>query len=422
MNIFQPSKDSDIRNKIRIFFNDCISNDENNLEILIKLGNSFWMSANSLSLILTFIESIMIKRSTAKIYIDLFDQDTVSHILSNEYNLEEINVIEFINRMRFYEAMQFAEILFKYHVNVYPNYDNYIAMREALAAVPEKRLWLHSAKILYLNKLIEDELQQRTLSDRIAIMANILKNNLFLRVDQSEAQEDSEQIMFELIKNIYQHSKTVLDDKYLNSGFTCAQINKYPLLNIPKVNPELLNDLFYKEQSRNEKQNWKYLSITINDFGVGLAEKLRSDLRNKLNGQMLEIGRFKIDKEFIQDDSKLIELAVTTNFTTKSYDRTIEKFLEKKLVNRGYGYIFCMAFIAKNFGRMEVSSGRVKLLFMAKPTALFEDCWHNMTTVSDLLQNHFEKYFEISTIQLTSEESRFPGTQLLIEIPVNPYR
>ena len=421
MKIFEPIKDSDIRDKIRIFFYDCVYRNNLNSPISIRLGKDFWLSANSLNLLLLFIESISNFRKNTTIHIDLFDKKIVEEILHGSFDNGNKKITQTKNRIRFYEAMDFAEILYEYRVNVYPNYDKYILIRDKLDASPEKRKWKYSAKILHLNKLIEDELQQRTLSDRIAIMANILRNNLFLRITPQEARDDSEQIMFELVKNIYQHSQIAHTKSLKNNGFACAQINKYPLLNVPKIDFTMIQALFHNEKTNSSNRNWQFLSITINDFGIGLSSKLRSDLRNKLVGEDLLIGRYKIDKEFLESDYKLMLLAASTDFTTKTYDRKEERFLARKLENKGFGYIFCLAFIAKNYGRMEIRAGKSKIRFIAKPNACLEDIWSNITEVTELLQDKFDDYFTIQESKLSPQESRFPGTQVLIEIPVNPY-
>ena len=57
---------------------------------------------------------------------------------------------------------------------------------------------------------------------------NILYWRLKDRNDFREVEEASGQIMFELVKNIYQHSD--ITPKYLINGFTCAQINYKPLI------------------------------------------------------------------------------------------------------------------------------------------------------------------------------------------------
>jgi len=423
--IFVGVSDKVIRESINQYYYDIVFKDNFKSPIHIILHEYVWYSANSLNLILIFIESILSIKPDTQIYLDLFDNKLIYNILSKSItnialNSDEYNrILNVKNKIIFYDLTNFTNTLYEYGVNVSPGPHKYVKLRDHIAANQYEKTWRHSSRMLGLNKLIDSELEQRSLSDRISTMANILYKNLYGKLTPEEARKDSEHIMYELVKNIYQHSDKSINKIVKNSGFACAQIIQTPLLNKPKVDSQAINDLVHT-QWQNVKKKIQFLSITINDFGIGLANKIRLDLQNRKDTKPLHYQNCLIDEEFINSDKKLMLLAIATDFTTKTYDHD-ERFLEYRLENKGFGFIFCLSFIAKNLGRMAVRSGSSRLLFIAKPNAYFAECWKNISVAADTLINDFNLYFDVIDVPLTEEETLFPGTQILIEIPVEVF-
>lgn len=437
LNYFNAKDDLTIRKTIKKYYNFIVFENHFRVPIHFKLSDTNWLSANSLNLILIFIDSVLSQRPNETIYVDLFPKVTFDKILMSQKEVKgsyirycvnnepipDMLIKRYRSKLIFYETMEFTKILYDHQIQVFPGPNKLDKIKEHLQAFSFGKKWKYSSRMLSLNRLIETELEQRSLSDRVATMANILHKNLFGRRSLQESREDSEQIMFELVKNIYQHSSELDPEHHKNKGFACAQIIPKPLLNEPQIDIDKLKDLLYKEWKRVEKE-WQFLSITINDFGVGLSNKIRSDLLNYKTNFVQKIGRFNIDTDFINDDWSLMLLAASTDYTTKHLDKRSEgdnNFLEKPLEGKGFGFIFCMAFIAMNYGRMELRSAASKILFIAKPEAYWKNFWRNSFDASQALQDNFDKYFIATRTDLTPEESSFPGTQVLIEIPVEVF-
>ena len=406
------------------FWHKIVYEDRFKNPIKIQLSEMGYYRANTFNFILIFIESLLAKNGNARIYVDLLNPDVVSMLLTaeqrgdnfyvNNSKLNEFTKNRAIALITFYISTGFVENLYKNDINVNPGPDSFQEIVKKYGAEPFVRKWKHSAKMLSLTRVIDTELDQRVLSDKVDNMATILYQNLWGRTGTREA-KDAGQMMFELVKNIYQHAPFNIKSNSINNGYISAHVQKTPILKKPPLDIDLIKDLLFTKSRL--KTARRYLSISINDFGIGLVKKVRDDLTLTDEKAKKNIGRFKITKEFIQDDANLILLATTTDYTTKYLDGE-ERFLDKKLSNKGYGYIFCMSFIAKNFGRMEVRAGTKSVLFIAKGNALFNESLNNNESAAESLQNSFNELFDLSISDLGQVCGSFPGTQTIIEIPV----
>ena len=123
----------------------------------------------------------------------------------------------------------------------------------------------------------------------------------------------------------------------------------------------------------------------------------------------------------------MLQVASTTDFSSKhvripqSEDEKGEEWpdLDKAfpLAGRGYGLVYCMGFIARNFGRMRIRSGPIEIDFFPHAEAVLKkEIWTNVAKATDVLQHDFP--FDVKSRNLSPDHSIFPGTQILIEIPV----
>lgn len=454
---FQPKSDKDLRENIRRYYYHCLQMDDPHPSSLIKLGNAKWYSANALNLVLIFIESIRINKPNCEIRIELFQRNLIASIrnseekdgklIEGEIELNEIEVQEIKNKLIFFEVIGFSKEISEYEtkgVALYPGSMVLEELQALLSAIPFQeeyaKQWKYSSRILGLSRIIETELEQRKLSDEVSTMVAILRENLRgrtigydaesgkeIRHDSHQALHEGQQITFELVKNIYQHAEISQQSTFSSSGYICAQFVRHPPLDKPEPKMQPLFDLLKVYENRSKK-GLQYLCITINDFGIGLVNKIRMELRNDLNERSsFRKGRFDIDSIFLDDDAKLILLAVTTDYTSKKLDKpsTVkksdlndEKFLEHKLASKGLGFLFCMGFIARYYGRMEIRSGKAKVLIMAELNAMFAEFWKNTKRIAEVLDQEFDKYFKTIFFDLSEDEGVFPGTQIIIQIPI----
>ena len=179
-----------------------------------------------------------------------------------------------------------------------------------------------------------------------------------------------------------------------------------------------------------------WLSITINDFGIGLTKAVSVSLKERLDRyDSLKIGRYHVTKDTLNNEALLIEIAISTDFSAKMLRLSSDKCEGKReiqegesekwegenetflLANRGYGLIYCVGFIARTFGRMRIRSGSTELdIFPKAEAVLNQEVWSNVVRAEQELEENFP--FEIVRKMLDATQRSFPGTQILIEIPV----
>ncbi len=424
MYIITVLKDKSIKEEISKLFSIRDSYDT----IHIKLPLIEWISANSLNFLVTFIVSNRYHFHFKKIIIELFEAKIISDVLEENDVSEEI-LDSLTKKLIFYESMELYENINYDYVIQFPNCDTLKKVKELLVSHEYEKKWMYSSKMLALNPLINDEKEQIYLTARLNTLTNIIFHNLYGKVDYGEAREASSQIMYELVKNIYQHAYSEdISARLEKHGIACAQINKFPIIQNKEYSLKDISGILELVKKRTKGKVWKFLSISICDFGVGINSVIRTDLKSKLTSEKSDftIGEFTVNEELLADDYKLIEIPIRTEYSTKTLsdkreDWTISK--ERKLVlsRRGRGYIFCICFVGEFFGRMQIRSNNYVLDVFAKESAALRSTkWRTEPEESlAIIEKEFGNYFQI--IQ-KKEKGFFPGTQIIIEIPVEVFQ
>ena len=428
---FIVNSDEDLQKNLMHFYHNLLLKPENSIHI--KIHTTKWLSAASLNMLLIFIKSLELVQKDTNVYVELLDVDKIFNLLNDkERTVENLRYLENVSKkIIFYESLELYDALSSCGAKIKPSPLRLDKIKNYLKAFKRKRYYRYSSKILSLNPLIETEAEQHALTTRVKTLSNILMANLYRRINLEVSKEASVQIMFEVVKNIYQHSRVNMKDKTKAKGFACAQIISYPLIRSDDYSMTVIASGMESVRTRLKGKKWKILSITINDFGNGIVENVRKDLKSKLESApgSFKAGRFTIDESKLADDAELLELAISTDYSSKPISIEQEEEWDTdngplKLSRKGYGFIYCLSFIAGWFGRMRIRSNAVVLDIFAKYEALQKySFWQSadMITVCDKLQLHFDDWFEKKVRVLSDSEKKFPGTQILIEIPVEVF-
>lgn len=413
-NKFIVYNDNDLRDGIKEWFcefqktpND-IAFIEFSIEDDVKIER---YSANGFNNLLIVICSLKEQNPNIRIYLQLISNDILEKIEDNS----RTNLRSGIKKLLiFLESLNLVDMLLKLGVVIRPSDEILQNLIVKLDAKKEERKSIYSSKILCLSPLINDSQEQYNLTFRMKTLMNILYWQLKDRINFREVEEASGQIMFELVKNIYQHSG--LENELMINGFTCAQINNKPII---KLNDEIeemryTESLFLALSQRNNnyvldnKNRGSFISITINDFGVGIHKRV-------------------MDKKQCYSIEQAIIYAFTTNFSSKIYENETEYWQYNveskgiKLEHKGYGLLYCLMFVFKNLGRIKICSGNIEMKLFAKieEWAKMEICktpvdFLNMLNTSD---RGYKEYFDLEVKKLKYND--FLGTQILIEIPTD---
>lgn len=415
-NKYTIHNDKDLREGIKTWF--CLAKDNIEDSVFFEFdllsGSKIEkFSANGFNNLLIVICAIKQLESDTRIYVQLVSNEAIKVINDKQGNDNIKNGLR--NLFIFFESLNLIENLLKIGVIVRPSDEVYKKLVEKLDAKKKERKNTYSSKILCLSPLINDDQEQYNLTYRMKTLMNILYWQFKNNIDFREVKEASGQIMFELVKNIYQHSG--IDNMNKINGFTCAQINSFPIIkffdgkNENNYTESLFLALAQKKHKflLNTKNRGTFISITVNDFGVGIHNNVMK----------------RTSCENIKD---AILLAFTTNFSSKIFNSKMEYWRYKenkdgvKLEYKGYGLLYCLLFVFKNLGRIQISAGNIELKLFTKI-----DFWANnfegCNTPVDFLKllksmpNGYTDAFKIEEREIGSKE--FVGTQILIEIPID---
>ncbi len=422
MGVFAPENDKALREGIRGFYSQLLSELPIREPVIIRLPINDWISANALNMLLTFIEALFLRDQDVRVFVEIIDNEYVQESLTKQGIDSEFSK-NLTNKLIFYEAMELIKLLRERHVVVIPSKEKLAEIKNKLGAYKKSRVHLYSSRMLCLSPLIESEQEHYGLTTRVKTLTKILRTNLYNRHGKDDVEKASELIMYEQVKNIYQHGG--LPDSYISRarGFACAQINQIPIITSKKYSQWIVESALKQVKKPIQGKKWKWLSITVNDFGIGLSNKISSFIKKKIvPGDTVKFGNYCLSTKNADDHEMLIKVAVMTSFTTHMHYSANDTMWNAgdyscMLAERGKGLVYCMGFIAGKCGRMRLRSGNVEVDFFANPDNLLApNIWEDPNKVVEYLEHG--SAFDIVPNPLHVEQSRFPGTQLLIEIPV----
>ena len=87
--------------------------------------------------------------------------------------------------------------------------------------------------------------------------------------------------------------------------------------------------------------------------------------------------------------------------------------------------VYCLGFIALTFGRMRIVCNGIEFSIYANPKAVMLplESWKDSYKTAEILKSQLNHYFYYNLQKLPKDEVYYPGTQILLEIPVkNIYR
>lgn len=412
-NKFIIINDDDLRNGIKEWFCNFVKQPYDIVSFEFQFSNTKIerFSANGFNNLLIVICALREQNPNIRIYVQLITHEILERIYSNneEYIKKGIR-----NFLIFLESLNLIDMLLKLGVIIRPSDEILKMLIEKLEAKKEKRKYIYSSKILCLNPLINDSQEQYNLTYRMKTLMNILYWQLKSRIDFTEVEEASGQIMFELVKNIYQHSGIGNEQKI--NGFTCAQINSMPIIKFFDEDKEhnYTESIFLalsQSDNRymlNRNNLGAFISITVNDFGVGIHNKV-------------------MEKQSDKSKEEAVLCAFTTSFSSKMYENEAEYWQYSadshgiQLEHKGYGLLYCLMFVFKNLGRIKICAGdiEIKLFTKIEQWACTKIC-NTPVEFLNLLgkeEDGYKKYFDIEVNQLKYGD--FVGTQILIEIPTD---
>lgn len=413
-NKFVVRNDDDLRDRIKEWFCNFQRDPQEIVFIEFLLESNVKMerySANGFNNLLIVICSLKKLNPNIHIYVQLLPNNILEKIEEDR----QVNLRSGIkNLLIFLESLNLVDMLIKLGVVIRPSDEILQKLILRLDAKKDKGRNTYSSKILCLSPLINDSQEQYNLTYRMKTLMNILYWQLKDRIDFREVEEASGQIMFELVKNIYQHSG--INNELMINGFTCAQINSKPIIKFidEKKENQYTESTFlalsqYNEKYALDKKNLgSFISITVNDFGIGIHKRV-------------------MEKKKCFSNEQAIIFAFTTNFSSKIFENEAEYWKYNgeskgiKLEHKGYGLIYCLMFVFKNLGRIKICSGNIEMKLFSKieKWAKTQVCSTPIDFLALLNANDrgFEKYFDLEVKKLTYDD--FLGTQILIEIPTD---
>lgn len=398
--------------------------------IIIDFSNNNFVLLKSLNFLFCFICAIKTNFYNLIIKIKLFNEKEIINFekYSSSYSDNHLDLDRImISKLLFQETSGFLKLIQKLDIRTYPDINELREIKEKHNIVRKNEKHGTSISIMPLTEIVSD-----SITDNIYISKNmdrlclILVNNIPTKIDKVDAEYYSKHILFELIKNVYQHSLIKNDD--IPRGMVSAHLYKYP--NIKRINnEELINHkdevtlvqswINFSRRSEQDRIPIEFLTITIDDYGVGLINNINNYYEKSHN-----ISSTLTPKE-------LIFKAITTRFTTKTvHDNSQDIFYTENaphaLTKKGYGFLWCLYYIAKYYGKMKLCTSKYILLLSSKLDPNFtlsENNMNNMSHFYKLIENKFDSLFECKFIEdkdysKSNPKNLFPGTQISIEFPI----
>ena len=418
-----------------------------------------WISANTLSFFLLFIEQITRKIDLYNIKIKLFSEEIDDKIFHHNSDLTEELLNKFASKLRFYNRWHFPYQIYRIKnkvnkkglpfrsINCFPSKTPILTWVEALNEIvggpsfetEENDSDKISSTLLPIS-IIEKEKSKSYIKKNVDLKINNLCNILWMHIygnkkyahpsevikEHRKAEKVSNNILYELVKNIYQHSEA--GNKKGNVGFITVQILKKSILyarnntsypnsdtNRPIRKAEIADALGFDYSSEQEvENNVRYLAISILDRGQGLHTSVLNHIKAESGGASNDLT-----------EEQLIEKAIFSNFTTKKIKKKLPEFICAddqviQLSPRGYGWIYCLLFIAARLGSFNVSSGKTSITYRTKVEGYREIVslrgkFGAFRRAEELFAAPGKIFEKIPKLDSPS----FVGTRVLIEMPIN---
>jgi hypothetical protein len=405
-----------------------VVNDPSVKHVFLRLDWRPWISAAGLNMMMTFVAAIHAARPDIAVYVELIDETTLGQ-LDREGGIADEDRTRLQQTLRFYESIELLKSLYEVDVVEKPKRSAITELTSRLHAQKADCGYLYSSRMLSLSPLIETSEEQYALTRRVRTLTSMLSANLFRRVEREDIDTVSSNLMFEIVKNIYQHSGLPDEYRARPRGYACAQIMKHGIIRIKELEDVMLRAALEQVKPGIRGKEWQWMSISINDFGVGVCNSVRDFLRRLRPAKLVQIGSrtFNLDDLDNLADEELIQIAVATQFSRKEFRQDIDTWEAGdqlvRLAGRGRGLLYCLGFLVRVFGRLRIRSGGVEMDVC--PTAsqfMRRSEWVNIEDIEKHLEERGLSSFHTVCRRLDNEERKFPGTQILVEIPVEVFR
>jgi hypothetical protein len=451
-----------------------------------------WVPVSLLIHILTFIEGIRSKKIQADITVELFPTGVIKTILEPEH--PEVLTMDLLKKVvslvRFYAINQFPELIATAGASTIPSATYFEFIREDLKVdIPRSLPYLvkptkgsvpeppprgvsasdYSSTMMPLVSLVNTPLENSALAHRLGNVKNILRNQIYREkqsgrpydLDKAERKAEiaSTIFMFELAANIYQHAFAHLPPAVRVCGYTAAQIVRFPQGQDAQIHLKTfarLKGLSSDEFSHTDlSQQIRFLSLIVSDFGIGIVDRVRSDLnkkRQKIKQMVLPLGDAAIAEraqrlqQWLENASdydahQLLVLAATTPYTSKAdveslssvdalrwlerdkdaiddalkgmekaakeqqdWEEVVEILDGKEVLRHilhpaGFGLGYCLLFVVRHFGSLTMTCGNDQVTFNAREEAyeMLDSARLDLTDGLDLLQSRPDALFDIKT-------------------------
>lgn len=460
----KPDSDKTFIWDLNVVYDFCSTNRYSRNEIIVDFTDIHkWISANTLVIFLSFLGYVSNMVNNLFIDIRLFSKvDTKMMFNESENRPNLLFFKKFTDKVRFYINWDFFNQIYllestlnsvdECKIQCYPSEDlleNWIKKLHEIVSVNRDGF---SSNLIPLSSIIDERSKsnkKNNLDKEIKNLTYILWTHMYGRdrkpvyADLKKAEETSANIMFELVKNIYQHGKNNIFNIY---GFTTVQIIRksiifanhnlsYPYIKDKQYNKYDLGLLLGQDVNEKTADNIiRYLAISIVDFGPGIPSKIKqlySNMQNCSDKTITDLELIKqaifsscttktafkkninLTEDVFNDNNQIIKQQDSEFYITDEYAIPLSP--------RGYGWIYCVIFIAQNLGSFNVTSGNVSVTFKTKKDGYakmlaIEDKENALELAEDYLRNPNDIFDEESIIYDTTI---MPGTRIFLEIPIN---
>jgi hypothetical protein len=161
-------KDEDFRKDLHSLWAHCVGSGTKVKEVELCLDNAeHWVSADTLNIILTFVEALQQELPGIHIHVCFLELEKVYSVLGHEgRQLSEIEFSKLRARARFFLFFRFAELLHLNKVDLSPSFPLFMEFCGKLK-LNLKRIYPYSSNMLPLSPLIDSLEENSRLTERI---------------------------------------------------------------------------------------------------------------------------------------------------------------------------------------------------------------------------------------------------------------